>query len=542
MMKKTKFLGKVLSLALAITLIAGMVPEMHAKAAESGNTGWTEVTAENQTDVINNLADLSQLDNATYRSFISEAKGAHLKYFTLSNSTNGNYYYLLGKKGDSYIYLYKNSLNSYEAVADSCTELDLNNATYYYYPQYDATFNLHEGQMSMNTSVKMIAGMLTSLPTPTRDGYIFTGWYDDPQSDNPESNKYETSLYNVYSSAIEIHAHWCEKWPDGSKDWVRATNIKQLKSAELPFFTLQGAEIFAKEYIARHPFPEDTYEVFIGRIYNYDTICYISYNSEKRSVGYYPVSEELEKYMSQYTYYVLRTPGTTSDDSENPSVTPTPAPAPVTPTPAPAPVTSTPAPAPVTPTTAPSAGDTSSDSSDSGSSAPEPVLTTTNIAGEQITGWDAITKVISTQTKDKQQNVSGANQDLLHVDASGFDKMIPAATVKAVSSSALRGLHVFIGNSDAVTFLAKSKLSDYKETNFEHKDTVTDHSRTIEFTNKQALGTTVVFHTTVPVKNGEVTVYKVDANGRTRIVKTVSNAGGQVCFPITETATYVLEY
>lgn len=190
--------------------------------------------------------------------------------------------------------------------------------------------------------------------------------------------------------------------------------------------------------------------------------------------------------MSKYTYYVLRTPGTTSDDSENPSVTPTPAPAPVTPTPAPA---------PVTPTTAPSAGDTSSDSSDSGSSAPEPVLTTTNIAGEQITGWDAITKVISTQTKDKQQNVSGANQDLLHVDASGFDKTIPAATVKAVSTSALRGLHVFISNSDAVTFLAKSKLSGYKETNFEHKDTVTEHSRTIDFTNKQALGINVVFST-----------------------------------------------
>ena len=533
-MKKTKFLGKVLSLALAITLIAGMVPEMHAKAAESGNTGWTEVTAENQTDVINNLADLSQLDNATYRSFISEAKGAHLKYFTLSNSTNGNYYYLLGKKGDSYIYLYKNSLNSYEAVADSCTELDLNNATYYYYyPQYDATFNLHEGQMSMNTSVKMIAGMLTSLPTPTRDGYIFTGWYDDPQSDKPESNKNEASSYNVYSSATEIHAHWCKKWPEGSKEWVKATTIKELENAELPFFTLQGAQKFADEYIARYPYPTDTYEVFIGKIYNYSTVCYISYNSEHRSVGYYPDPESLKEYMSQLTYYVLRTPGATSDDSEKPSVTPSPAPAPVTPTPAPA---------PVTPTTAPSAGDASSDSSDSGASAPEPVLTTTNIAGEQITGWDAITKVISTQTKDKQQNVSGANQDLLHVDASGFDKTIPAATVKAVSTSALRGLHVFIGNSDAVTFLAKSKLSGYKETHFEHKDTVTEHSRTIDFTNKQALGTNVVFHTTVPVKNGEVTVYKVDANGRTRIVKTVSNAGGQVCFPITETATYVLEY
>lgn len=306
-----------------------------------------------------------------------------------------------------------------------------------------------------------------------------------------------------------------------------------MESAELPFFTLQEAEKFADEYIVRYPYPTDTYEVIIGRIYNYSTVCYIVYDSKYKSVGYYPDPATLEENMSQHTYYVLRTPGTTSDDSENPSVTPTPAPAPVTPTPAPA---------PVTPTTAPSAGDTSSDSSDSGSSAPEPVLTTTNIAGEQITGWDAITKVISTQTKDKQQNVSGANQDLLHVDASGFDKTIPAATVKAVSTSALRGLHVFIGNSDAVTFLAKSKLSGYKETSFEHKDTVTEHSRTIDFTNKQALGTGVVFHTTVPVKNGEVTVYKVDANGRTRILKTVSNAGGQVCFPITETAAYVLEY
>lgn len=526
-MRKTKFLGKVLSLALAITLIAGMVPEMHAKAAESVNTGWTEVTAENQEDVIKNLADLSQLDNATYINFISAAKEVHLKYFTLSDSTNGNYYYLLGKKGDSYIYLYKKYLNSYEAVEDSCTELDLNNATYYYYPQYDATFNLHEGQMSMNTSVKMIAGMLTSLPTPTRDGYIFTGWYDDPQSDKPESNKNEASSYNVYSSATEIHAHWCKKWPDGSKDWVKATTIKELESADLPFFTLSEAKRFVDEYLAQHPYPNDAHSVIIGRIYNYSTVCYIDYdtNTEYGGVGYNPVPESLEQdWMSKYTYYVLRTPGTTSDDSENPSVTPTPAPA------------------PVTPTTAPSAGDTSSDSSDSGSSAPEPVLTTTNIAGEQITGWDAITKVISTQTKDKQQNVSGANQDLLHVDASGFDKTIPAATVKAVSTSALRGLHVFIGNSDAVTFLAKSKLSGYKETSFEHKDTVTEHSRTIDFTNKQALGTGVVFHTTVPVKNGEVTVYKVDANGRTRIVKTVSNAGGQVCFPITETATYVLEY
>ena len=497
-MRKTKFLGKVLSLALVVTLIAGMVTE------------------DNKDDLDTKVAVLDNLSQTTYDNFIFNAEWAH-SYIKSSK----NEYYILGKKGGKYICLYGADIEVRSKTLDT---IDISVANHYFFPSQEVKLNLDGGEWKTDT-ITTVAGVFTDLPIPTKEGYIFTGWYEDPQSEDPQSNKEDISLRSVYNGRTEINAHWCKKWPEGSKDWVKATTIKELESADLPFFTLSEAKKFANEYLVQHPYPNDAYAVIIGRIYNFDTVCYITYNTAKGGVGYNPVPESLEQnWMSKYTYYVLRTPGTTSDDSENPSVTPTPAPA------------------PVTPTTAPSAGDTSSDSSDSGSSAPEPVLTTTNIAGEQITGWDAITKVISTQTKDKQQNVSGANQDLLHVDASGFDKTIPAATVKAVSTSALRGLHVFISNSDAVTFLAKSKLSGYKETNFEHKDTVTEHSRTIDFTNKQALGTNVVFHTTVPVKNGEVTVYKVDANGRTRIVKTVSNAGGQVCFPITETATYVLEY
>lgn len=420
MMRKTKFLGKVLSLALAITLIAGMVPEMRAKAAESGNTGWIQVTEENKQDAIANLPDW--LGDDKFSEFLQNVISAHGKDFVLSDNTRNLYLCQKTEKQGVYVYLYKNMKGdimhgSVEGVYGSAV-------TTYYYPQHTVTFDTTGGSMSEGNTATTVVGLLMDLPTPTREGYIFTGWYTTPQGSE------KVNLYTVYNASTTIYAHW------------------------------------------------------------YDS------------------------------------------NTTDPAI---PTPEPAIPTPEPT--------TPATPTPAPSTGDSGSDSSsDSGSSAPEPVLTTTNIAGEQITGWDAITKVISTQTKDKQQNVSGANQDLLHVDASGFDKTIPAATVKAVSTSALRGLHVFIGNSDAVTFLAKSKLSDYKETNFEHKDTVTDHSRTIEFTNKQALGTTVVFHTTVPVKNGEVTVYKVDANGRTRILKTVSNAGGQVCFPITETATYVLEY
>lgn len=511
-MRKTKFLGKVLSLALAITLIAGMVPEMHAKAAESGNTGWIQVTEDNKNDLDTKVAVLDNLSQTTYDKFIFNAKLAH-SYIKSSK----NKYYILGKKDGKYICLYGANIEVRSKALDT---IDNSVDDYYFFPSQEVKLNLDGGEWKTDT-ITTVAGVFTDLPIPTKEGYIFTGWYEDPQSEDPQSNKEDISLRRVYNGRTEINAHWCKKWPEGSKDWVKATTIKELESADLPFFTLSEAKRFVDEYLAQHPYPNDAHSVIIGRIYNYSTVCYIDYdtNTEYGGVGYNPVPESLEQdWMSKYTYYVLRTPGTTTDDSKDPSASPAPTPA-------------------------PSTGDSGSNSSsDSGASAPEPVLTTTNIAGEQITGWDAITKVISTQTKDKQQNVSGANQDLLHVDASGFDKTIPAVTVKTVSTSALRGLHVFIGNSDAVTFLATSKLSDYKETNFEHKDTVTDHSRTIDFTNKQALGATVVFHTTVPVKNGEVTVYKVDANGRTRILKTVSNAGGQVCFPITETATYELEY
>ena len=515
-MRKTKFLGKVLSLALAVTLIAGMVPEMRAKAAEGENSGWIQVTEDNKNDLDTKVAVLDNLSQTTYDNFIFNAKWAH-SYIKSSK----NEYYILGKKDGKYICLYGADIEVRSKTLDT---IDNSVADFYFFPSQEVKLNLDGGEWKTDT-IATVAGVFTDLPIPTKEGYIFTGWYEDPQSEDPQSNKEDISLRRVYNGRTEINAHWYKKWPEGSKDWVKATTIKELESADLPFFTLSEAKKFANEYFAQHPYPNDAYAVIIGRIYNYSTVCYITYNTAKGGVGYNPVPEGLEQnWMSKYTYYVLRTPGTTSDDSEKPSVTPSPAPT-----------------TPATPNA--SAGDTSSsDSTDSDSSASEPVLTTTNITGEQITGWDAITKVISTQTKDKQQNVSGANQDLLHVDASGFDKTIPAATVKAVSNSALRGLHVFIGNSDAVTFLVKSKLSGYTETNFEHKDTVTEHSRTIDFTKKQALGTTVVFHTTVPVKSGEVTVCKVDANGRTCILETVSNSNGQICFPITETATYVLEY
>lgn len=501
-MKKSKFLGQILSLTLAIALVVSIVPAISTKAASSG---WIKVTSENKATMDENLSDVSTL--------FDNGKEEYIKAFKIAYNAQSSERYIIGKKGTDYVY-YDSWNKDLKCVTEDKIDEDTY-CTYYYHPQYTVTFDLNGGNLAVTTD-KTAGGLLTSMPSPTKEGYIFTGWFSTLQGTEG------LDLYKEYNAPTTIYAHW-HKWT-GDETWVRATTISDLENADLPIFTSSVGEQFLNTHYTADSFPKDADEVIIGKFYSYG-VNYWKTSKETDASGklktkFYLSNETLAENMRNKIVYVLKDPNAAT----------------------PAPAIPTPAPGNQTPSTStPTTGNTSNTSS--ASEAPAPVLTTTNLVGEQISGWDAITKAISIQTKEKQQSVSGANQDLLHVDASTVDKTIPVTTVKAVSSSSLRGLHVFIGSSDAVTFLAKNDLSGYKETSFDHKDTITGHTRTIEFTHKQALGATVVFHTIVPVKSGEVTVYKVDANNnKIQIAKTISTVNGQVCFPITETATYVLEY
>lgn len=517
-MKKSKLIGKILCLTLAIALVVSIVPGVSVKAEENGTVYWTEVTEANKGSLDSNLVDMEAWNEDEINAFADKVQTTYGGDLKSSNIDTKNYY-IMGKNANEYLCLkreYKQfEAAKYDVVKFSSSELVLDeNNKFYFYPQCTVTFDINGGNLATDSTVKTAAGLLVDLPTPTRDGYIFAGWF------NVEIENKDISQYIEYNKNTNLCAKWLEQQAKDSKTWVRATTISDLESANLPVFSYDAANKFMSAYYRRHPFPKEEGEGIFGRCYNrFGELCYLNCSIDSRGidVGYYFSEEKLPELMKKNIYYVLKDPST---------VTP-----------------STPAPSNPTPSTTPTSTPGSTSNNSSASEAPAPVLTTTNLVGEQISGWDAITKAISTQTKEKQQSVSGANQDLLHVDASTVDKTIPVTTVKAVSSSSLRGLHVFIGSSDAVTFLAKNDLSGYKETSFDHKDTITGHTRTIEFTHKQALGATVVFHTIVPVKSGEVTVYKVDANNnKIQIAKTISTVNGQVCFPITETATYVLEY
>ena len=529
-MNRTRSLKKILGLALAVAIVVSMMPAISAKAAL---LGWTPVTSKNKDTMEENLSDVSDL--------VANGMTDYLDAFAKAYGKNNLQYgerYIIGKKGDQYVYL---SSGLYSANLVSSDEIDTDTAKgsyiYYYYPQYTVTFDLDGGSFTGSTTAMTAGGLLTSLPMPTKDGYLFTGWSTTSGAIS-ESTQYLELRY-VYNASTTIYAHWYQ-WT-GKEEWVRATSMSDLEYANLPVMSNSAATNYINTYFTPDSFPEGVDQVIFGchsSGVDYWAASSVSVASGKL-IPTIPGSDKLKENLQEKVIYVYKDPSAVAP------VTPSPSPTPVAPSPSPTPSAS-PSPTPTTPSPTPAPATSEPVTGDSGNSSSEsvsPALKTTNIAGEQISGWKDITKAISTQTKDKQQSVSGANQDLLHVDASGFNKTIPTATVKEVSSSALRGLHVFIGNGDAITFLAKNDLSGYRETNFEHKDTITDHARTIDFTYKQELGATVVFHTTVPAKLSEVTVYKVDAdNKKIRIAKTTSNANGQVCFQITETATYILEY
>ena len=179
-MRKTKFLGKVLSLALVVTLIAGMVPEMRTKAAEGENSGWIQVTEDNKDDLDTKVAVLDNLSQTTYDNFIFNAEWAH-SYIKSSK----NEYYILGKKGGKYICLYGADIEVRSKTLDT---IDISVANHYFFPSQEVKLNLDGGEWKTDT-ITTVAGVFTDLPIPTKEGYIFTGWYEDPQSEDPQSNK-----------------------------------------------------------------------------------------------------------------------------------------------------------------------------------------------------------------------------------------------------------------------------------------------------------------------------------------------------------------
>ena len=72
---------------------------------------------------------------------------------------------------------------------------------------YTITFNPMSGTVSPTTAVTGTDGKLASFPTPTKEGYTFTGWYAGPKGDTVVPKD------TVFTEDTTIYAHWKQAEP-----------------------------------------------------------------------------------------------------------------------------------------------------------------------------------------------------------------------------------------------------------------------------------------------------------------------------------------
>ena len=139
---------------------------------------------------------------------------------------------------------------------------------------YTVTFDANGGTVSPTSDTTGADGKLASLPTPTRSGDIFVGWFTEAAG----GTKVEVS--KVYSANANIYARWVESFEDSrdGKTYKKVMIGNQTWMAEN--LNYDGKENGGNEIGACYNNSADSCEKY-GRLYNWSTAMDInaSYDS-----------------------------------------------------------------------------------------------------------------------------------------------------------------------------------------------------------------------------------------------------------------------
>ena len=170
-----------------------------------------------------------------------------------------------------------------------------------------------------------------------------------------------------------------------------------------------------------------------------------------------------------------------------------------------------------------------------------PKMSSNSIPGVEIKDWNDVSDVLATKA-DAITAEPNSNTKLLKLELSKDKLAVPASVVSGLFSSKVDGLHCFIGDSDAITFVNNGTLDKYIPTDFTHTDQVTDSMKVIDFAKPQAIGATVLLSTRVPAKNKPVAIWML-VDGKYELVgHSVANENGNVAFPISSIGKFILTY
>ena len=209
-----------------------------------------------------------------------------------------------------------------------------------------------------------------------------------------------------------------------------------------------------------------------------------------------------------------------------------------------------------------SSGNDDNDDSSSGSTAKAVASTLGSIVDKTATGglasktvikdWNDLNNVL---LKDNANNAAVRNNkkvlsdrqkakgELVQVVLNKKDATILDSTFDSLYKSDKSGLHVFVANGTALTFINNRQLRNQKALDLTCNVTSANGSKIISFKTYAKLKAKTMLHTTVPAGVKSVTVYKYDAKGNRKYFgKLKPTAEGRVCFGVTELTKYELVY
>ena len=210
-----------------------------------------------------------------------------------------------------------------------------------------------------------------------------------------------------------------------------------------------------------------------------------------------------------------------------------------------------------------SSGNDDNDDSSSGSTANVVASTLGSIVDKTATGglasktvikdWNDLNNVLikdntgSAASKNVKKKVltdrQKAKGELVQIVLNKKDATIPDSTFDALYNSNKSGLHIFVANGTALTFINNRQLRNQKALDLTCTVTAANGSKIISFKTYAKLKAKTMLHTTVPAGVKTVTVYKYDAKGNRKYFgKLKPTAEGRVCFGVTELTKYELVY
>lgn len=173
-------------------------------------------------------------------------------------------------------------------------------------------------------------------------------------------------------------------------------------------------------------------------------------------------------------------------------------------------------------------------------------IATTNLKGEQVFGWQAITEKLATFTAKDLQNGSG---NTMNMSIGGFNCYVDAAAIAVLNTRLGMALNVSYGADASFTFYGDTDNSLFFGTELSYtcttKSTGSVHEKEISFAEPGAIGTSITANVLLPeAAVGQAAyVYLVDANGNEALyLPAVVDGGNRVSVPLAAKVNFRIKY